>query len=781
MAPQHIKRIVFFSSLAILVFEMVLIRAFSIRFSYHYASLIISIAMTGLVFGGIAAFLKRDMFLRAGIDKCAALLCLSFPLIFIFAYFIPMDYYRMLWENIQVLYLFIFMLICALPFFLYAIVLSLALAFDPSTSNRVYAADLIGASAGVTLAVILMEYISPDHIIAVPSMLLTFVLYFEFKNRFLLKTVFLFFVLFLSSMIVSGQFTAELSPYKGLMQALKEEGSKHLRTIYSSDSRLDIFKSTGMKSAPGLSLSYTRPVPQGLGLALDGEITGVMLDDKQIFEDDFLFHIPSALPYLLRKPEKVLVLGFKNSIDAFMPFYFGVKTVYITEKDHSISKFLSSQYAADSIYNKSLHDSSGRLFLQKRKEYFDIISISKTGFFPSGTFGLQEDYELTTEALRAYLDHLTNDGMLSIQMFLLHPARYELRLMNNIIHALKKENKNISEKHLLIYRSWDTINFLMKKNYFSAGEQETINTFLTSRHFDIIYGNNFPETRFITGVDYNRIFGQLIDNRQKDVFINNYAFDISTTSDNRPFFHYFFKADKLREIYDLSGKKWSYFIHEGMTLPFIILFQFLFLILLLAFFFVASKCYKKEKGCYLSGIFTTVYSPLYFIFIGFAFMFAEMFFIHRLILVYGSPVRAFSITLVAFLLSSGAGSLVCGYLSDKSALKIMHGAPLIALSYFVVAIIIPKAINNFYYIIPFGFFLGFFFPMGIKIFCAGNTKTIPVSYALNGAASILAPLLASMIGVACGLRTLLVLTFLFYGFALFFLSFTGHRHKNHTA
>ncbi len=760
---------------------MVLIRTFSVRFSYHYASLIISIAMTGLVLGGIAVFLKKDMLLRTGIEKCAAFLCLSCPLIFIFSYFIPMDYYRMLWENTQVLYLCIFMLSCALPFFLYAIILSLALAFDPSTSNRIYAADLIGASAGVALAVLLMDYVAPDHIIVVPSLLLALMLLFEFKGRPLLMTVFLFVTLFLSAMIISGQFTAGLSPYKGLMQALKEDGSKHIQTIYSSHSRLDVFESLRMKSAPGLSLSYTKPVPQGLGIALDGEITGVMLDDKNIAEDEFLLYMPSALPYLLKKPENVLVIGFKNSIDALTPFYFNAKTITITEKDYSMIKFLSSQYPAESIYNKSLHESSGRLFLKKSKEYFDVISISRTGFFPSGTFGLQEDYELTIEALQTYLDHLKNDGMLFIQMFLLPPARYELRMMNNIIDALVKENAKISEKHLLIFRSWDTINFLIKKDGFSAGEREIINTFLTNRNFDTVYGVNSSGTKFITGVDYNSMFGQLTDNRQRDLFINNYIFDISATSDNRPFFHYFFKADKLREIYALSGKKWFYFIHEGMALPFIILFQFLIFFLLLMFLFIVSKFSKNKTGLRLSDSFITAFSRLYFIFIGFAFMFAEMFFIHRLILIYGSPVRAFSITLVALLLSSGVGSLVCGYLSDKSALKIMYCAPLIALSYFLVAVIIPDTINNIHYVIPFGFFLGFFFPMGIKIYCTDNAKTIPVFYALNGAASIVAPLLASMIGVACGLKTLLVLTFILYGFALFFLCFTSHRHKNHTA
>lgn len=779
MLGAHTKRIVFFSSLIILAFEIILIRTFSVRYSYHYASLIISIAMTGIVLGGIATFLKRDMLTRIGIERCAAVLSFSCPLIFILSSFIPMDYYRMLWENIQIFYLLLFMLVCSVPFFIYAIILSLSLSSHPSDSNRIYAADLIGASVGVALTVLAMDYMAPDYIIAIPFVFLSVVLVFEFKSR-LSKTFFLAAALSLAALIVSGQFTADLSPYKGLMQALKEDGSKHIKTIYSSHSRLDIFENRRMKFAPGLSLTYTKPVPSGLGIALDGEIAGVMLDEKSVSDHEFLLQMPSALPYLVKKPEKVLVIGFKNSVDVLEPYYSGANIVYQAEKDHSVIKFLLSQYPPGSIYNKSLHESSGRLLLKKLKQRFDVISLSRTGFFPSGTFGLQEDYELTIEALQTYLSHLKEDGLLYIQMFLLPPVRYELKMMNNVICALEKEGLKVSNENLLIFRSWDTINFLIKKKGFTLQELNKINTFLDSRNFDTIYGKERSGTKFITGTDYGYMFEQLLNKDMKGPFIKNYTFDIAATSDNRPFFHYFFKIEKLQEIYHVSGKKWSYFVHEGMALPFITIFQVLISFLIFVSLFIVLKLSRNKLFHGNSPAYASTFSLFYFIFIGFAFMFAEMFFIHRLILTYGSPVAAFSITVVTVLLSSGAGSFASGYLNNKKAIKIMSGAPVMALLYFVIAAALPGAIDGFYYIIPLGFFLGFFFPIGIRIFSADNKNTIPIFYALNGAASIVAPLLASIIGVACGLRVLLVLAFSFYGMALFFLRFAGHWDEPHS-
>ena len=66
--------------------------------------------------------------------------------------------------------------------------------------------------------------------------------------------------------------TLTISPYKGLMQALKDDDARHITTIYSSHSRLDLFENPRMKFAPGLSLAYTGQVPKGMGISLDGDI-----------------------------------------------------------------------------------------------------------------------------------------------------------------------------------------------------------------------------------------------------------------------------------------------------------------------------------------------------------------------------------------------------------------------------------------------------------------------------------------------------------------------------
>ena len=759
MRPPY--RLVFFSSLSILSFEIALIRIFSIRFSYHYASLIISISMLGLVLGGIYTYFKTSS--RHPISLAPHLLvialALSYPAIFIFSSVIPLDHYRMLWENAQILYLFLFIASCSIPFFLYGIILSSCLSSYPREANRIYASDLLGAAVGVALVMLLMDYIKVEYIIVILSAMLAIQLLFEPK-RGIGKVLYITTPLLLCIPVIYGLFAVHISPYKGLMQALKDDDAKHIQIINTSHSRLDVFENTRMKFAPGLSLVYTKPIPKGSGIAIDGDIVGVMIDEKNIKEYDFLSFMPSALPYLLKNNKDVMVVGFKNSLDALSPYYFGADNVYLIEKDLSVLQFVNSYYGVNSLYRKSTYYTTMRKFLSKLQKKFDVIFISKTGFFPSGNFGLQEDYDMTVDALRLCISQLKDDGFLFIQMFLLPPPRYELRMMNNLLHAL---NGDIDTR-LLIFRSWDTINFLIKRSGLTKEEFAKAQRFLTERELEMLYPVPDTTERFITGVDYRNLFRYMVDKKTGDTFVKKYPFNISATHNDKPFFHYFLKLQNIREIYTLSGKKWAYFLFEGMALPFILA----FLILLSIVIFIATFLLSKERG--LKPANRNPQHDLnklcYFALIGFSFMFIEVFFIHTLILPLGSPVTAFSVTLFTLLLSSGCGSLISGYMKANKAFYTMFIAPVLLLFYFFLFKNIVNSSFSFVALIPVGICLGFFFPTGLKYLCRERKGMIPLAYAINGTSSIIAPMLASMVAVTWGLKILLLLSAILYGTTL---------------
>jgi hypothetical protein len=763
--------LVFVSSLSVLSFEILLVRIFSIRFSYHYASLIISLSMAGLVIGGLLAFFRQTTVSRLDfsspqlLQHVAAALAISCPTVFILLSMIPLDHVRMLWEDIQVVYLLIFILLCTIPFLFYGFFISLALSSWREKANMVYASDLTGGAAGLLAVLLLMNSMRIEYVFIIVTIVVGCVVTLTLK-RTVLRVVFGLIILALCLLIALGP-PLKISPYKGLVQALKDDGARHITTIYTSHSQLDLFENPRIKFAPGLSLSFADHVPGGMGMALDGDIAGIVFDENNLTSFDFLPYLPSALPYLIIQPKVMVIIGARNNIDLLQAGYFGVRDIYMSEHDASVLKYLISKHKNRGPSAMPVFVGSGRNLVKSLNKEIWLIFLSKTGFFPSGSFGLQEDYELTVDAIESYIRSLKEDGILFIQMFLLPPPRLELRLAGNIGTALKNIGILDTHKHLLIYRSWDTINFLVKRNGLSEVDFRRIGLFLGSRQFDLLYPHIAGQERFITGLDYPGLFSQVLNSESSANFVSSYTFDIRETTDDRPFFHYFLKFSKVVEVFELSGRKWAYFLHEGMFLPFIFIFLMFLAVCIFAAAFLISRYSQLKQGVINQRLAAS--SLIYFALIGFAFMFVEVFFIHRLILSFGSSVKAFLITLVTILLSAGIGSLASGWAVLRKSMWVIALAPLlIGITYFLFDRFDENTMS-FSFIIPIGVVLGFFFPRGIRLLAGEQTGAIPLAYATNGAASVIAPSLASLLAVAYGCKILLIIAVILYTLSLIFL------------
>jgi hypothetical protein len=131
---------VFFSSLSILAFEIALLRLCSIRFSYHYATAIISISMIGFVAGGTIAYWRQRSTFNSHLPDPTApgtlmlflgTLGLTMPTIVLISFFISFDQYKLLWDKSQLFYLALLAASLAVPFILYGTMMPLLLAARP--------------------------------------------------------------------------------------------------------------------------------------------------------------------------------------------------------------------------------------------------------------------------------------------------------------------------------------------------------------------------------------------------------------------------------------------------------------------------------------------------------------------------------------------------------------------------------------------------------------------------------------------------------------------------
>jgi hypothetical protein len=308
--------------------------------------------------------------------------------------------------------------------------------------------------------------------------------------------------------------------------------------------------------------------------------------------------------------------------------------------------------------------------------------------------------------------------------------------------------------------------------------------------FDILYYPGMKESEAgvyiqMPSAEYFNAISDILNPDRRKIFVQNYIWDVSASSDDKPFFSYYFKTGNIRDIYKNTGQKWQYFVEEGYILPFVFI-QGLILSLIFMILPVLSKKHRdssikslKKTG---KGGFSHSLLFSYFACIGIGFMFIEVSFIQKVILPLEHPSYAFATMLTSLLMSAGFGSLFRQRFSFLKNPSILIALSLIAIAYSILISPISDQINPYslpvkillIYIafIPMGFFMGIPFPNGLILLGEKNDTLIPWAWAINGCFSVLSPILAIMIATAFGFTTVLWLGAGMYLLAYFFYKFS---------
>jgi hypothetical protein len=166
---------------------------------------------------------------------------------------------------------------------------------------------------------------------------------------------------------------------------------------------------------------------------------------------------------------------------------------------------------------------------------------------------------------------------------------------------------------------------------------------------------------------------------------------------------------------------------------------------------------------------------VYFLLIGFGFMFVEIGVIQRLSLFLGHPVYGLAVGLFAIILSTGVGSLISDRLPLNSpnrlmlwsgALTLYLGAlpfwlPLLV-GVFEASSIIIRAAAAVLMLAPLGLLMGFGFPTGMALVNALDRRPTPWFWAINGAAGVLAASIAVAVNIAFSISTSIFLSAVCY-------------------
>ena len=132
-------------------------------------------------------------------------------------------------------------------------------------------------------------------------------------------------------------------------------------------------------------------------------------------------------------------------------------------------------------------------------------------------------------------------------------------------------------------------------------------------------------------------------------------------------------------------------------------------------------------------------------------MLVEIPIIMRMNLFLDYPVLAFGLVLFTLLLASGLGSLQSRRISLKSGLAILLGLHLLNIVFLPLVIswalalpLISRVLITMLWLAPTGFFMGIPFAAGMRVLETQTPGLIPWAWAINGAISGLAGVMASL-------------------------------------
>ena len=236
-------------SAAALMLEGTYTRLLAVTQFYHFAFLVVSLALLGFGASGSVLSIFPGWFKNheggSNVEKLKRLLSISglgftvsVGISFLIINWLPFDSYSIAWDSTQVLYFGLYYLGLTIPFVFAGVGIGAALASSRGKSNQVYAVNLFGSSAGILLALIFMQLAGvPGAMLACGIIGLFVIILSGWQIPKLGKSmvwglgiicIIIFTTLSIKNIQHNSSIGVTLSPYKGLSYALRIPGSEKI-------------------------------------------------------------------------------------------------------------------------------------------------------------------------------------------------------------------------------------------------------------------------------------------------------------------------------------------------------------------------------------------------------------------------------------------------------------------------------------------------------------------------------------------------------------------------
>jgi hypothetical protein len=419
--------------------------------------------------------------------------------------------------------------------------------------------------------------------------------------------------------------------------------------------------------------------------------------------------------------------------------------------------------------------------LQDRADIIQISLIDTWAATASGAFVLTENSLYTVEAWRTFLDHLAPGGILSVSRWYYADRPGEVYRMASLASTtLMQMGVSRPGDHYAIVRARpagapnapDGVGtMLVSRDPLSAADLDALEAVAGRMRFDIVQSpRHSADVTFAALADGARVNGAIAANE----------LNIAAPTDDTPFF---FHMLRLRDVFNTARWNDQGIVRFNMTAVGILGVLLVTVVALTGACIVGpwlvagskDPALRERAGAHL----------VFFAAIGLGFMLVEISQVQRLAIFLGHPVYSLSVVLFSLLVASGAGSFSTRSAAGEARRARLRMALLVAVL-IVFGALTPSAIRHYAsastpirigisvaILAPLGLFMGMAFPIGMARAMREKPALAPWLWAINGAASVCASVLAVVIALGVGISVAFWVGAVCYAIALVSLGSRG--------
>ena len=782
-------------SAATIALELMWMRVLALRFWHHFSYLIIATALLGFGVSGTVLTLGRRFILprrRQVLWAVTLLFCLAVPITVRAAEAVPLNVQFLSWDFWQAGLLLI-ELIFLTPLLLAGTAVGVALLDRPERIGGHYAANLVGSGAGAALAVVLLGPLTtPQVILALAGLAYVGALVLTPWKRVGAAATAVVVGIALAGLHWLWPWAPGMSQYKMLSwQLLKPD----VRSIYTREGplgRIDVLAGESLHAdPPGLSWRGDEPIPPHLLLTVDGDDAAAVYAAGPPAGYAFMDETTSALPYHLLSRPAVLILGAGGGADIGLALLRQCRRIVAVEMNPQIISLMTGPLrdAGGGVYlapGVEIVNQEARGYLAAGSEQFDLIQFphAAAGSSSAGVYAGQESYLYTADAFRQMLRRLSPGGMICITCQGQVPPRDGLRMLATAAVALGETTRSPADYLAMIRSRADTVTLLIGRDPLSPDRLAGIRAFCSDRGFDLCF---LPDLK---ADEVNR-FHQLTQRAdpsdlgagpeklrprafyyegavailgpQKEKFLAENVFDVRPITDDRPYFFHFLRLRALPGMVRQLGNISRAYMEPGYLLLLATLVQSVPVAAVLIVLPLAFRVGRLRRTPGKARAFA------YFLLIGAGFMFLEMCFLQRLTLYLAHPLYSAAVVIGSFLVFAGVGSQLSTRWRRPERVTRRAGllvAALVVVYVFALGGLLDltqpwavwaRAAVVAAAVAPLAVAMGHMFPAAMRSLGLAGPALVPWCWAINGFASVVATVGASLVAMEIGFTALTAL------------------------